>query len=159
MTQKDLSQRHYLYFEAVMQLRNVLDEVVEYVEGALSKAKMHPSRVEEVVNGIDYYLPESNFARALGKQLQEKFGGEMLITSSLHTQKKGKELYRITILLRGVPFHREDKVEYLGEPCTVIALGKEILLKESRTGKKVHVKYKQMREIKLLSPAAPDTPQ
>ena len=100
-------------------------------------------------NGVDYYLADNNQARALGKTLQDKVGGEIKTTSSLHTKKDNKELYRVTILFREAHFRKGNKVEYNGEKFIIKSMGKDIFMQDEKTGKKVHAKYKDMRKIKL----------
>ncbi|MBI4151833.1 hypothetical protein HY496_02585, partial [Candidatus Woesearchaeota archaeon] len=83
-------------------------------------------------------------------KLQEKYGGELLITAKLHTKKKDRDLYRLTVLFRQAPFQRNDVVQRSGEEYQVVTLGKEIILQHLKTGKKVHVKYKEMGKIRKV---------
>ena len=68
---------------------------------------------------------------------------------SVRGRKSGKEIYRVTVLFRAIPFKKGEKVEYQGEKYKVKLLGKDILLQDLKTGKKVHVKYKEMAEKSL----------
>jgi len=140
--------KHSDYFEAILQLRNILEEVVSFVENDINKSNVPVAKKKKVKNGWDYYLADNDFTRALGKRLQQKFGGENTVTASLFGQKEGKEIYRLTVLFRGIPFSKEDLVEYQGEEYKVKILGKDMLLQDVKTGKKVHVKYKDMDQIK-----------
>ena len=139
-----------MYFEAILQLREPLPEIIVVVEEEIARAKIPIAKQEEVRNGYDYYVADSNFTKALGKKLQQQFGGELMITASLHTKKDGKDLYRITVLFRPTPFRKGDRVQYKGEVYTVTQMSKEILLQEISTGKKVRVKFKEMKLVKQL---------
>ena len=145
---RSLEGKHPSYFEAVLQLRDVTKEVKEYVEEELVKVKLIVAKKVKIKNGWDYFTADNTLTIALGKRLQQKFGGELNTTSSLHTKKQGKELYRVTVLFRLPPFAKNDRVEYQGEEWQVNIMGKEIFLKHSKTGKKARVKYKDMKEVK-----------
>jgi len=136
------------YFEAILQLRDCNQEVTDFVEEEIPRLKLTMAKFVKIKNGFDYYLSDNNLTKKLGKKLQEKFGGEYLITASLHTKKQGKELFRLTILFRQAKFQKGDKVNYQGETYEVKSMGKEIILQNDKAGKKVRVKYKDMNQIK-----------
>ncbi len=148
---RSLVGKHPNYYEAVLQLRDISEEVLKFVEKYIKEKQVVIVKVTKVKNGLDYSLADNQQGRALSKKLQDRFGGEMLITSSLHTKKDNKELYRTTILFREAPFRRNNKVEYNGEPYIVKAMAKDIFLQHEKTGKKIHIKYRDMKKIKLQS--------
>ncbi len=147
---RDLTDKHPNYFEANVQLRDVSQEVVTFVEEEIKRAKILVSKVEDVKNGVDYYLADVNQAKALGRLLQTRFGGDFKMTSSIYGRKDGKEIYRVTILFREAPFRKKDTVEYQGEKYQVIAMGKDIMLKHQKNHQKIHVKYKEMDQMKKV---------
>ena len=147
---KSLEGKHPSYFEAIVQLRDVSQEVVTFVEEELQRTNVKISKVKEMKNGLDYYLTDNNQAKALGRSLQERFGGDFKMTSSLFGRKDGKEIYRVTILFREAPFRKGDLVEYQGESYNVKMMGRDIMLQNKKTGEKVHVKYKEMGQIKKI---------
>ncbi|PIN73998.1 hypothetical protein COV20_02700 [Candidatus Woesearchaeota archaeon CG10_big_fil_rev_8_21_14_0_10_45_16] len=148
---RTLEGKHPKYYEAILQLREVTQEVVDFIEEELAKGRMIISKVEDVRNGIDYYLSDNDLTKALGKKLQIKFGGELKLTASLHTKKDSKDLYRVTVLFRQAHFRKGDKVDYQGDVYDVKSVSKEILLQHDKTGKKVHIKYKEMNQIKKVA--------
>ena len=145
---KKQEDRHALYFEAILQLRDVEEEVVNFVEDEIERVKLKVAKTVPFKNGIDYYLSNNSLTRALGKRLKDKFGGDIKVTSSLWGVKKDREVYRVTVLFRGVPFKKNDLVIYEGDEYKVKILAKDIFLQEIKTGKKVHLKYDQMNQIK-----------
>ncbi len=145
---RDVTGKHPLYFEAILQLRDVSQVVIDFAEEELVKNRISVPKTEKVKNGWDYYIADSNFTKGLGKKLQQEFGGELVVTSSLYGQKDGKEIYRVTILFREASFKKDDLVEYRGEEYGVKTLGKEIILQAVNEGKKLHVKYREMGKIK-----------
>jgi len=146
---RDITGKHPQYYEAILQLRDIAQEVVDYVETEFMRAKIPITKALEVKNGLDFYVADSQFTKSLGQRLQEKFGGELVLTASLYGVKKDREVYRVTVLFREAPFRKGDMVEYKGEPCLVIVLGKEIILQQ-KNGKKMHVKYREIGKIKKI---------
>lgn len=147
---RDTRDKHPNYFEAVLQLRDVSQEVLDWVEDEMFSTKVVVSKVSEVKNGFDFYLADNNQAKALGKKLQQKFGGEFQVTSSLHTKKDGKDVYRITILFREAPFRKGDIVDYHDDRYEIKSMSKAIYMQDLKSGKKIHVKYDEMSRIKKV---------
>ncbi len=140
--------KHSEYYEAILQLRDVSDEVVAVVDDEIDKKEIFVAKIKKVTNGYDYYLGNGNLTRVLGKKLQEKFGGEFTVTATLFTRKEGKPVYRLTVLFRAMPFKKGDEVEYQGENYTVLMSGKKLMLQHSKTGKKIQVWHKDMKQIR-----------
>jgi len=141
-------EKHALYYEAILQLRDVSQEVVDYVEDEIERVKLKVAKTVPLKNGIDYYLSNNSLTRALGKRLRIRFGGDIKETASLWGVKKDREVYRVTVLFRGVPFRKNDIVIYEGEEYKVKILGKDIMLQNVKHGKKVHLRYDDMNRIK-----------
>lgn len=147
---KSLKDKHPEYFEAILQLRLASQQAIDFAENEIEKNRIPLTKIKKVKNGMDYYLADKHFTRTLGRKLQQDFGGQYMVTSSLVGRKKDKDLYRFTILYRGLPFSKGDKVKYQGEEYVVKSISKEILLQETKTGKKSRVKIKYMEEIKSI---------
>lgn len=142
--------KHPLYYEAILQLRDVAEKINSFALAEIQKAKVPIIKIVELRNGADIYLADSNFARAVGKRLQQSFGGKTVVTASLFGIKKGKRVYRVTVLFRGVPFRKGDKVIYAGEEYLIKSLIKDIFLQSTKTGKKIHVNWKEMKKVKKV---------
>ncbi|HIG92903.1 TPA: hypothetical protein HA242_03940 [Candidatus Woesearchaeota archaeon] len=136
------------YYEAILQLRDITQEIFDYVVEQVGQAGIHIAKTVESKQGIDLYLADSDFTKGLSKKLQKKFGGRILITATLFTKKDGKDIYRTTVLFRGVPFAKEASVTYEDEPYFIKSMGKEIILQHALSGKKIRVKYSDKNRIK-----------
>ena len=145
---RDMKGKRPQYFEATLQLRNPTQEVVTFVEEEINQKKIHVAKEVELKNGFDYFLADNSFTLALGKKLQQKFGGEIRLSSSLFSQKDGKDIHRGTVLYRKPNFTKGDHVIYDGEECIVKAMAKDILLVGVTKPQKIHVKYSDMKQIK-----------
>ena len=145
---RSLEGKHPQYYEAILQLRDISTEVLDFVEQEIARKKIPVAKKIKVKNGYDYYLADNQFTKSLGKNLQERFGGQVRYTSTLHTKKDNKELYRGTVLFRLAPFKKNEVVMYDGEEWVIKSLGKEIMLQSPKSGKKERVKYKDMKNIR-----------
>lgn len=90
------------YYEAIIQLRPAKKEVLDFVRNSIKERGAFISKEEKLKKGIDIYMSDQRFARALSKKLRVKYGGEVKLTRKLHTVSKrtGKKLYRVTVLFR-----------------------------------------------------------
>jgi nonsense-mediated mRNA decay protein 3 len=147
---RDLTGKRPEYFEAIIQLRDCTKEAIDFVEEDVRRTGLIVTKKVEFKNGSDYYMSDTALSKALGKKLQEKFGGEYLVTATLHTQKDSKEIYRVTILFRQAHFRRGDLIAYNGDEYIIKAMSKDIFLQEQKTGRKLHLKYKEMKNIKKV---------
>lgn len=157
---RDLTGKHPQYYEAILQLRDTSQDVVDYVEREFMSHKIPITQALEVKNGFDFYVADSQFTKSLGQRLQEKFGGELVLTASLYGVKKDREVYRVTVLFRGMPFKKGDLVRYRGEEWKVLSLSKYILLQELNSGKKVQLRYhKNLPQIFKMSETGVSPPE
>ncbi|MEK6936895.1 MAG: NMD3-related protein [Nanoarchaeota archaeon] len=103
---KDLSykeNRHSNYFEAILQLRPCNEKLMDFVLKRI-KERENVNIVKEVLlkTGIDLYLTDQRFTRALGKQLKRQFKGELILSRKLHTRNRmtSKNIYRVTVCFK-----------------------------------------------------------
>ena len=138
------------YFEAILQLREVTPEIIQFAEREITKTKLTLAKKVELESGYDYYLSDHRLTQTLGRKLFLTFGGEFKITSSLWGRKKDKDIYRLTVLFRGIPFKKGEMVEYRGDKYEIKSLGKDILLQRAITGEKMHLKYSEQRNLRKV---------
>ena len=146
----DIKDKHHGYYEAVLQLREVSEEVYHAVEHEIEKAGIYVAKFKKVKKGKDYFLADGKFTKKLGKNLVDTFGGEYKISASLFTQKDGKDIYRLTVLFRGIPFKKGNLLRYKGEKYILKIIGKKAMLQHTENGKKVHVSKKDFRFLKQV---------
>lgn len=148
------SNKHPLYFEAILQLRDVSDKVITYTEDQFHIVGLNVAKTEFHDNGIDYYLSDMRLTRQLGKRLQDTFGGDFKVTASLFGRKKDKNLYRLTILFREIPYRKHDVVRYKGDEHKILLVSDKIVLQNVQTGKRVQLKYKDAAALRKVDMAA-----
>lgn len=90
------------YYEAIIQIRPADEKVLSFVRKQIEERGAFISKEERLKTGVDIYMSDQRFARALSKRLKIRFGGEVKLTRKLHTvsKKTGKNLYRVTVLFR-----------------------------------------------------------
>ncbi len=130
------------YYQGILQLRDVDNEVVAFVYAQIQKrGEVAVTRTVKYSNGIDLYLTSQKFIRVLGKKLREIFGGELKISSKLHTRsREGKDLYRINALFRPSLYKIGDIVDVRGDEVKLLHIGKKIFGRDLKTGKKLTVR-------------------
>ena len=99
------------YFEATLQVRaagrKLLEKELDLVRRKVRElAEGHGDRDSYITNeaerdgGLDFQLGKISVAKALSRQLADSTGGRIIETSTLAGRKEGKELFRVTFLVR-----------------------------------------------------------
>ena len=102
-----------MYYEAIIQVRPesaamgeaLMEEIKSYVRSRVgSQANATEgcflSKEEEVHGGVDFYVSSNALARAIARELAKKFGGTIGSSPRLHGMVRGKEVYRVTYIVR-----------------------------------------------------------
>ena len=98
------------YFEGILQLRDVGDNILDFAIKEIRKNEnANIAKIKKVKNGVDIYLSPQKCLRSLGNRLQNEFGGQLLVSTKLHTISRitGRELYRVNMLFRIPNFKKE----------------------------------------------------
>ena len=149
------------YFEGVLQVRGDGRELTpEEVRGVRTfvlarvdrsgDAGAFISRIEDVHGGLDFYLSTNALGKTLAREVSESFGGSVSSSPKLFGQKQGREVYRVTSLVRLGPFHIGDVVrhkEYLAEVTSVRPF---VVLRDLATGESRRFKPKDVRSAKRV---------
>jgi len=91
------------YYEAILQLRNPNEEIMNLIKNQLKKRKdVFISKEEKQKNGLDLYLSSWRFTLSLGRKLKKSFKGELKVSRKLYSVNKltSKRVYRLTVLFR-----------------------------------------------------------
>lgn len=148
---RDLTGKHPQYYEGTLQLRNINQEMVDFVHDEIDRVGMRIAKETPVHDGLDIQLTDKSLMKALAKTLQSLFGGEYKESATLFTKIDGKDVYRLTILFRGMGEARKgDRIIHRGEEYEIKIVGKDVLLQEVKSGKKIHVKYEEMKNFKKV---------
>jgi len=115
------------YFECNIQIRadgrlpseDELDETRTYVEKRIDAARagdrtVFMSKVEEVKGGIDMYLSSNQLGQGIARDLADRRGAQYSAANELFGQKDGREIYRMTFLVR-LPSYWPGSFAVIGE--------------------------------------------
>ena len=130
------------YFEGVLQLRDVSDEVLDWVHDEIIRAgRARIAKAREVRGGIDLYLSAQHYMQSLGKMLQQRFGGILKVTGRLYTtdHMTSRFVYRMTVLFRQLPCKTGEIITYHGEQWKITGVGNQISLQNVKSGEKKRV--------------------
>src|SRR3990167_9382034 len=113
------------YYQGILQLRDINDEILNFVCNQIKKrADVAITKTVKFDNGVDFYITSQKFIRILGKKLKESFGGELKISSKLHTKnRQGKDLYRVNVLFRLLKYKVGSIVNVRGEEIRILSMG------------------------------------
>ena len=135
------------YFEGILQLRNIDNEVIEFTLKEIEKNEnTFIAKIKKVTNGVDIYISPQKSLRSLGNKLQNHFGGQLTVSKKLHTRSRvtSKDLYRVNMLFRLPKFKKGDIIEYKGDKIKIISVHKKVLAKDIKTGKKLNIRFKDL---------------
>jgi NMD protein affecting ribosome stability and mRNA decay len=136
------------YFEGTLQLRDVTQEVYDWVYDTIEREnRAHIAKEKVLKNGYDLYLSDNKYMRALGKRLKSKFAGELKASATLHTQSKitSKNLYRVTVMFRQLPFNIGDVIHTDHGDWKVLKVTSKVQAQDTKSGKKQMFKIEDMR--------------
>ena len=130
------------YYQGILQLRDVNDEVMDFIYSQINKrADVVVTKTIRYPNGTDLYLTSQKFIRILGKKLKDSFGGELKVSSKLHTRSKtGKNLFRVNVFYRTSKYKRGDVVLVRGDNIMLLQVGRRIFARDLKTGRKIKVR-------------------
>lgn len=143
------------YFEGVLQVRNVDEELLAFLDGEFEKAEkenIFVTAYKKHRNGYDYYLTSKKFIVKMVHALQQKFGGIVKVSEKLFTRdnQKSKNVYRVNALFSKAEVSKGDIVVYDDKVLKITSVGKIIFGQE--LGKKSRIKLDFDADFRKLEP-------
>lgn len=120
------SKRFGGYHEAIIQIRSenrdltkneikdIRTTVASLVEDLQAKGNraLFITDIGEEHGGLDFYISERSTGLVIAKTIKERYGGEIKQSSKNIGMKEGKQLYRMTYLIRFPSFMKGDFLEF-----------------------------------------------
>jgi nonsense-mediated mRNA decay protein 3 len=103
------------------------------------------SRIEEVRGGLDFYVSTNAFGLRLAKELASMTGGTVTTSPKLFGQREGREVYRVTALVRLPPFGIGDVVRHKARLVEVLELVPLVAFRDLESGEVRRFKPKDLR--------------
>jgi len=149
------------YFEGILQVRGdgreltprEIREVRTFVAARVDRAgdpMSFISRIEEEHGGLDFYVSTNALGKNLAREISETFGGSVSSSPKLFGQRGGKELYRVTSLVRLSAFQVGDIVRHKDVVAEVTALAPFVVLRDLASGQERRYKPRDVRSARRL---------
>jgi nonsense-mediated mRNA decay protein 3 len=134
----DCSRRHGGYFEATIQVRGDPARPLEDVEAVEDEAARRMLRyerehregaffsfVERTRGGVDFRIGSQEVGRMLARELADAWGAQTSESAKLVGRSDdGRDVYRVTILIRLPAYRTGDLVRAEGRVCKVLETGR-----------------------------------
>lgn len=93
------------YYEGVIQIRGDVnaDKIVEEISGMVSKSGKRGwfiSKIDKRKEGIDLYIGSKSAVKNIARRLKNKYNADVKESYTLVTRKDGRNVYRITAVVR-----------------------------------------------------------
>jgi nonsense-mediated mRNA decay protein 3 len=155
------------YFEAILQIRSrdrklsddevdeMLDRVDKLVkESATDNRDVFVSKIDRVVGGAggaDVYLSSNSVCKAISRQLSDQYGAEIKDTSKLVTQKEGRDVYRVTYLVR-LPAYRFGDILIFKKKMFLVGPMRttNVRLTDMKTGDSVNYSHSDLVDANVI---------
>lgn len=137
---KECSKQKGSYYEAIIQLRGDARSLAGGAEASLewhvrdridairaSSREVFLTKVERVRGGIDFYVSTAQSARVVARELQDLRSAEFKESSSLWGRQDGRDVYRVTFLVRLPHFEAGDVITCATEDYYVRSMSKGIV--------------------------------
>ncbi len=153
------------YYEAILQVRgperslseNDMREVERMVKARVmtlrkTSREVFLSRIDQVKGGLDFYFSTIPAARTIAKELQEDLCAEFKESSSLWGRKDGKDVNRMTYLVRLPGFRQGDIIEHTGRDYYVRGMSRGVIRTvDLVTGDELPIKIGESHECVLAA--------
>ncbi|MEM0449672.1 MAG: NMD3-related protein [Methanomassiliicoccales archaeon] len=153
------------YYESIIQVRGrerrlteaqqerILSSLRSKVEEAQAENReLFITKLEQVPGGFDAFLSSISLAKAIAHELADKYGAELKESSTLVTQKEGRDVYRVTYLVRLPSYLRGEVILHEGRPHLVVSIASSrTKLQDLRTHETVLMSNAELREAKVVA--------
>ena len=144
------------YYEGILQVRGEDRELAPrevraartFVTARIDRSEdseAFVSRIEEVHGGLDFYVSTNALAKGLARDLAGAFGGTVTASPKLFGLRQGREVYRVTALVRLPAFQKGDVVRHKGAIAEVTSVRPFVVLRDLATGESRRFKPKDVR--------------
>lgn len=146
------------YFEATLQIRGkneaVMEKAVDYLQdriGGLKQRGVFINKIDRFENGFDLYLTSNKLTQVMGREMIDKFGGEIKVSPRLFSKSHltSKDLYRVNVFLELPSFERGDFILHNERVYRVEKLGKKITLMDMQSNAHLITDYNKL-DYKVL---------
>jgi nonsense-mediated mRNA decay protein 3 len=149
------------YYAAIVQIRAEVriptdDElaVAENIAHASVGESDFVSKEQMLKEGLDIYVSSAEYGRRISRAVVKELGGSFSESKKLYGRKDGRDIYRVTFLVR-LPGFKQGDVVKIGDKKILVELvieGKGIEGVDLNTDEQVFVSKKEMMRAEILNP-------
>jgi nonsense-mediated mRNA decay protein 3 len=131
----ECSKQQGSYYEAILQVRGPGRSLPERTESDVertvrdrvaamrkSSREVFISKMERVKGGLDVYFSTTSAARSIAREIENNMCADYKESSSLWGRRDGKEIYRMTFMVRFQGFSRGDVIEHGSQMYYVLGM-------------------------------------
>ncbi|MCU0799962.1 MAG: NMD3-related protein [Candidatus Thermoplasmatota archaeon] len=150
------------YFEATLQLRGLDMLTEEERTDLLQKVRDDVARLGlrdpnvfitkegKAKGGHDFLMGHGGSTRIFAQRIHDTYGGDQKVSNTLAGRKEGRELYRMTYLVRLPGFLVGDYLVNDKGPFKVLKSGKKVTLRSLRTRQESYVTIQEAMEMRAF---------
>jgi nonsense-mediated mRNA decay protein 3 len=153
------------YHEAIVQIRtekrklskDKLDDIQLTVETLIEDLRAKGNRglfitdIGEEHGGLDFFISEKGAGIIIAKKIQDQYGGEIKQSSKNIGMKDGRQLYRMTYLLRLPPYARGDFIKLDNSVFQISSIhGNKVKLIELKSWNETMMDFKTINKANIL---------
>ncbi len=150
------------YFEATLQLRGldmlsddertdllqrVRDDVARYAQ---NDPNVFISKESKAKGGHDFLMGHGGSTRTIAQRLHDTYGGDQKVSNTMAGRKDGREIYRMTYLVRLPGFLVGDYLVTEKGPFKVLKTGKRVTLRSLRNDQESYVTIQEAMGMRVL---------
>ena len=137
------------YFEGVLQLRNMREEVKDFAEKYMHKNNVYVNKKVVKKESADYYFVNKRELSKVAVQVVKKFGGYFEEHANLFSRDRlrSKDIYRLNVKVWVPDIKEKDIILQENHPVLVLHLGKSIKGYDLKLEKNVSFSLKQQPQI------------
>lgn len=138
------------YFTGILQLRNINNEILEYLERIIKEKNIIITKKKKVKNGIDLYFYDKHKILQISELLLKNFGGFVNKGAKLFSKDRqtSKEIYRLNVCYIAPKYKLHDIIISNDKVYKIIKLGKRIKVIDLSTGNKTSLANSEYHILK-----------
>jgi len=151
------------YYEAILQIRGTHRDIPcdqkTMIHNIITKKitdsrdpKAFITKIDEIPQGIDYYLGEQHIAESLTRTLKHRLHATTKKSVTLAGVKDGQNVYRVTHLLRLPPCNIKDFIKFQDTLYQVLDMKTQVMLRNLYSGEIRSISYKELSLVDIIHP-------
>lgn len=141
--------KRLLSTEEIEEIQNLINTTLENIWN--DKKEVFVGKKEFVKGGLDYYISDNTTAREIAKAVGKIFGSSVVESPKLYGKKNGKEVYRVTFLVRLPKYKVDDIILYKDRIYQIIRFDRKVVyLTDLHVGEKIPLNRADLEKTAII---------